>query len=575
MAAALFYFGRYYRRGEGLIRDFTGGGKRGAGLFLNNAAVFKRKFYLKGEDMKRKIIFFGIAAVLLMAIVLFAGCKKQDGTGRPTIKVEIYDRGTDGGKTNPTNNKWTDWIKQKVLEDENIEVIFEPIPRGEETQALINLMAAGTPPDVCMTYGNDNITNWAELGGIFDLSPYIDTTLKDLKEFLGPDPALPGRDFIRRNMNAQTGQVWSMPGRRMNVARLNTFIRKDWLDKLGLPVPKTTQEFYDTLVAFKEKNPGGVDKVVPFTTTIDVRWTAGSILESFIQPGLSVRDRWVNTVVDRYFLLPGYKEGVRFLNKMWNAGLIDTDFPLYREEESMKNLIKSGVVGAFGHNWDQIFRESERLLTDLQRNVPDAMWIAVDCMTSSDGITHKISYDPAGVNYFIPNSSKNPEAAMRYLNWLAKYENYHFIQTGPEGIVHTMVDGVPKLNPSAGEGWIQNSSQNLDYTPMMNGLFLETEEESIKAIAAGYPWPPEMVMEAYNVAMTNARPGPVIATSSPLTVAGPLNQTLVDKSNTFVVQSIVAPSANFDREWEKGIADWLASGAEAVRQERAEKFVEP
>jgi putative aldouronate transport system substrate-binding protein len=361
----------------------------------------------------------------------------------------------------------------------------------------------------------------------------------------------------------------------MNVARLNTFIRKDWLDILGLPVPATIQEFYDTLLAFKEKDPGkvGSNKVIPFIMTTDIRWNVGNLLESYINPTLSIRDRWVNTVIDRYFLLPDYKEGVRFLNKMWNAGLIDADFPLYKDdEEPMKNLIKSGVVGSFGHNWDQIFRESERLMTDLQKNVPSAEWIAVDCMVSSDGVTHKISYDPAGVNYFIPKSSKHPEEAMRYLNWLARYENFNFIQLGSEGIVHDKVDGVPKINPSAPDGWIQNSPQNIDYTPIMNGLFLETEEASIRALAAGYPWPAEKVMAAYNISIKNARPEPVINTAQPLRAAGPVNQTLVDKSVNFVVQCVIAPAANFDREWDRGIADWLASGAELVRHERAENY---
>jgi putative aldouronate transport system substrate-binding protein len=438
-------------------------------------------------------------------------------------------------------------------------------------------MVAGTPPDLCMTYGNDYITSWGDMGGIFDMGPYIDTLLVDLKAFLGPDPALPGRDLIRRNMNARTGEIFSIPGKRVSVARLNTFMRKDWLDKLGLPVPKTTDEFYETLLAFKEKDPGNVgkDRVIPYTMTRDARWVAGSLLESFIDPNISVRDRWVNTIVDRYFLLPGYKEGMRLLNRMWNDKLIDPDFPLYSDEEPVRNLIKSGVVGAFGHNWDQIFRESDRLLSDLQKNVPDAEWIALDCMTASDGITHKISYDPAGVNYFIPKASKNPEAVMRYLNWLAKFQNYNFIQIGPEGIVHTLVDGVPKLNPSAPDGWIQNSAQTIDYTPIMNGLFMRTEEESIKALTNAYPWPAEMVLEAYNVSIRNARPGPVIVTSEPLRVAGPLNQTLVDKSETFVVKSIIAPIMNFNREWDSGIADWLASGAEAIRKEREEKYVEP
>jgi putative aldouronate transport system substrate-binding protein len=530
------------------------------------------------EFMKRNVFFGALLVVLAVFTLTVMGCKKTSKSGRlVTIRVEVYDRGTDGGKTNPTNNNWTKWIKEKILEDENIIVNFEPVPRSEEEQSLINLMAAGNPPDVCMTYSINNITSWGEQGGIFDMSPYIDTTLKDLKAFLGPDTALPGRELIRRNMNAKTGAIYSIPGRRMNTARLNTFIRKDWLDKLGLPVPRTKEEYYNTLAAFKEKDPGGVgkNKVIPFTMPKDVRWQAGTILESFIDPKMSPKDRWVNTISDRYFLLPDYKEGVRFLNKMYNNGLIDTDFPLYRDDMPVNNLIKSGVVGSFVHNWDQIFREGEKIVTDLRKNVPNAELIAVDCMTSSDGVTHKISYDPAGLFVFIPKASKNPDAAMRYINWLAKYENYHFIQTGPEGIVHTLIDGVPKVNPSAGDGWIQNSNMNIDYTPIMNGLFLRTEEESVRALAAGYPWPAETVMAAYNIAMNNARPGPVVIPSSPLVVAGPLDRTLIDKSEAFVIQAITASTANFDRVWDSGVSDWLASGAQAIRDERLQKYVAP
>jgi len=47
--------------------------------------------------------------------------------------------------------------------------------------------------------------------------------------------------------------------------------------------------------------------------TTDVRWRASTILESFLDPDIPRRDLWVNTVIDRYFLQPGYKEGFRYL----------------------------------------------------------------------------------------------------------------------------------------------------------------------------------------------------------------------------------------------------------------------
>jgi putative aldouronate transport system substrate-binding protein len=518
-------------------------------------------------------------ALAAMALVV-TGCAKKaasgGGDGKPAkITVEVFDRGTDGGKTDPTNNQWTKWIKEKVLQDENIEVEFVAVHRWTETEGIINLMAAGTAPDVAYTYAIDNVIDWGIKGGVYDVGPYIDTTLKDLKAFLGPDDALPGRDFIRRNQDSSTGKVYALPQRRANVARLNVFIRKDWLDILGLPLPTTKEEFFNDLVAFRDQNPGKVRSVIPFDITTDVRWNGGAIMESFIDPTLSTKDVWTNIVAERYLLIPGYKEGVRFLNRMYNENLIDKDFPLYEQEDTWKNLIKSGVVGSFSGTWDRIFRGEDAFIDDLLKNVPTAEWAAVDCFESSDGITHKNSYDAIGLNYFIPASAKNPDAAMRYLNWLGRYENYHFIQVGLEGVSHTIVDGIPKLNPTAGDGWIQNSAQNTDYSYPMQGLFLGSQELNVRAIASQFAFPTEMVAKAYNVAMNNAKPFPVVSTAKPLVALGPVNQTLVDKSKVILVSSISAAANRFDSVYDSGLADWLNSGGKAVRDERIANYVEP
>ncbi|MDD4113002.1 MAG: extracellular solute-binding protein, partial [Herbinix sp.] len=414
--------------------------------------------------MKKKLLSILLVSMLLVSVL--GGCAKdgddtkdpgKDATKAPTqapaddadkdkdkdpepvvdekpeyseITVEIFDRGTDGGKTDPTNNFYTDWIKAKVLEELNIGVTFVAVSRWEETDQLNNLMAAGTAPDVCLTYSGDLIANYRDLGGLSDLAPYIDSHLPDLKAFLGPDLALEGRDMIMRNMNTDTGEVFSIPARRMNVAQAGTFIRKDWLDKLGLGLPTTTQEYYDALKAFKEQDPGGVgaNNVVPFTMTSDVRYRAMNLIESFVDTSLTIEERWVNTVIDRSYLLPGYKEGVRFLNKMYNEGLVDNQFALYKDDTDSDNLIKSGVVGSFIHNWDQPYRDTPGLLRDLKENVPDAEIVSIDPFQDGDGKTVKRLYDSAGVNFFIPASTENVEGALRYINWLSKFENRYFLQ---------------------------------------------------------------------------------------------------------------------------------------------------
>ena len=556
--------------------------------------------------MKKKLL--SILLVVMLVVSVLGGCGTKDGddkkdpgkdaTKTPTqapdnqdeddkddvpvvdekaeyseITVEIFDRGTDGGKTDPTNNFYTDWIKAKVLEELNIGVTFVAVSRWEETDQLNNLMAAGTAPDVCLTYSGDLIANYRDLGGLSDLAPYIDSHLSDLKAFLGPDLALEGRDMIMRNMNTETGEVFSIPARRMNVAQAGTFIRKDWLDKLGLALPTTTQEYYDALKAFKEQDPGGVgaNNVVPFTMTSDVRYRALNILESFIDPNLTTEERWVNTVIDRYYLLPGYKEGVKFLNKMYNDGLIDNQFALYKDDTDSDNLIKSGVVGSFIHNWDQPYRDTPGLLRDLRENVPDAEIVAIDPFQNSEGVTAKGLYDSAGVNFFIPASSANVEGALRYINWLSKFENRYFLQIGEEGVTHDMVDGVPKLKAAENEK-IMNSGQNIDYTIMINGLDVGDESKNAQALANSYAVEPELIVKAYEDAIRNGRPAIVIPVT--LSAAGPYTQTLTDKGNEFMAQAVTASPEAFDSVWDDGIADWRANGADEIIAERQAKYAE-
>jgi putative aldouronate transport system substrate-binding protein len=398
--------------------------------------------------------------------------------------------------------------------------------------------------------------------------------MPDLDKFLGEDPMLPGRRFILRSRESQTGAVYSIPARRMNTARINTFIRKDWLDKLGLPLPTTTQEFYDAMKAFKEKDPGGVgrDRVIPMISSRGTRWNFGNLVDSFIDPTLSIKDEWVNTAADRSFLLPGYKEGVRLLNKMYNEGLIDRDFPLHASDDEPFARLKSGVVGAYQHNYDQVFRDSPGVLRDLQANVPGAELVVIDPFHHPSGKTVKYAYDAAGVFFFIPKSAKNPEAAMRYVNWLSRFENTYFLQLGPEGVGYDMVDGIPRVKPAPGL-WIQNSPQNIDYTIPINGLELGDPNKNLQALANSYNCDPQLIYDAYDLSLKNARPLPVIPVV--LSAAGPYQQTLVDKGDILMASSITAAPGQFDRVWDAGIADWLSSGAQAIRDERAAKFIEP
>ncbi|MCL2440630.1 MAG: extracellular solute-binding protein [Treponema sp.] len=509
-----------------------------------------------------------LALVILMIAMAFVttGCKSEPGQ----LTVQIFDRGTDGGRSLAHDNAWMTWIKEKVKEDLNIDVTFIPVGRWSESDDIVNLMASQSAPDLCYTYNGGMINSFRDQGGVMNLAPYVDRYLPDLKKLLGDDPAFPGRDFIRRNADIQTGNIYSIPSYRVAIAMRNVFIRKDWLDTLGLPVPTTTEEFYNTLVAFRDRDPGNVgrNRVIPFGVNSDARWGLANIIHPSIDPAISNRDRWVYNVADRNIAMPGYKEGVRMINKWFDEGLIFRDFPLMTTADDFYNQIKSGVVGAFSQNWDFPYRTDINILGDLRRNVPNAEFIAIDAITDANGVTTKDMFDKVGLQIFIPSFSKNHVAALRYLNWLAKPENYQFIQIGQEGINHQIENGVPRLIAAPpGHDWIQNSSMNIDITMPMNGIEMGSTELNARVLALGYGTiDPNIIVNAYEISTRNAR---AAAVHQATTTINQYDQTLRDKADQLLAQAIRARPADFDRVWDAGYADWLQSGGQEVINERS------
>jgi putative aldouronate transport system substrate-binding protein len=513
--------------------------------------------------MKKLLMALVILAVT--SVLVFAGGTRNTASSSNAITVEIFDRGTDGGRSLANDNAWTNWIKEKVKRDLNIDVTFVSVGRWSETTDIVNLMASSSAPDLCYTYSGDMVANFRDQGGILDLAPYIDSHLPDLKKLLGEDPVFPGKDFIVRNADPQTGRIYSIPSYRVALAQRNIFIRKDWLDRLGMALPTNIQEFYNALVAFRDRDPGNVgrNRIVPYFQGSDVRWGLADIMNNYITANLSDRDRWVNTIAERNILMPGYKEGVRLMNQWYNERLIYQDFPLMTVADDGNNLLKSGIAGAFSGNWDLPYRTDYKINEELARNVPGAEFVPVFLNLSNKDIMDKV-----GLQIFIPSFSRNSEAALRYLNWLAIPENYQFLQVGAAGRNHNIVNGVPSIIARpANDPWFQNSSQNIDYTMPMNGVEMGSDTLNARVLALSYGDIPSATIEnAYAIAIRNGR-APVVRQVT--TRVNQYSQTLQDKADALLSQAIIAPIANFDRIWDAGVADWRTSGAQEVYNERA------
>lgn len=487
------------------------------------------------------------------------------------ITVEIYDRGNDGG-SDPTNNMYTEYIKKGMLEDHNVEVEFVAVPRWTETEEINNLLAAGSAPDICLTYSYPTIQTYANMGGVQDLAPYLEqyrSELDNLYNWLGDTN-------IYWDLDNQTGTIWAIEGKRANSRRILTFMRQDWLDALGIAVPTNKDEFYNAICAFRDNADTllGADakKMIPFSVSYDVGWRAALLIESEIDPAITDKEFYVNGFDDRKLTQNGTKEAIRTLNSWYNEGLLWKDFALYSSGDTNEDdMIKAGYVGAFQHNWDYPFRNGEdSIQANLQRLVgEDAKFVAVDCFENSANQTLKYVDSTAGDRkIFFPSTNDEPLASMLYLDWISAPEHIQYLQIGDEGVTHNVLsDGAIETVAATGDA-IMNSGQNIDMTITCNGLHLMDDALTVLSSAHNYSnCDSADVANAIALAEKNMKHSVNVKTPA-IEAEDGMGEALAAKRDIVYDTAVVAAPEDFDSVWDNGIADYLAAGGQAIIDER-------
>ena len=516
------------------------------------------------KNVIRKRIMSAVMVMVLAASVLgFTGCaastKDTDDGGSPTekpasvenekqveLKIEVFDRGTQG-QLPVDNNYWTQWMQTNFGDPNNIKLTFVSVPRSEEVSKLNVLMASNSAPDIVFTYDWNTIYNYYEGGGIADITDLVAEHGSNLTALLGD--------------NLEYGKI---EGRQYTVPALSTsatptnsyFIRQDWLDKIGAFVPTSPDELYGTLKAIKGEMG---DSVYPFAMSSNLVPT--DIVLSYRDPKLSENDfkAYYGNGKATYFAMPGVKEGYRYLNKLYNEGLISPDFALDKDGTQKDADIINGVAGVFQYNQYMIYQQG-RLYQSLASSNPDAR------LSIMKPVSSLISSNPFGIFTFIPEASNVKTEAVKFLDWMAQSEVLHFLQYGEEGVHYEMVDGYAKDLPDIPSDKKMNVEANLDYTVLVNGLLFDTVDEVIKA--RSFKMLPEYSEDFYKSVMlsdeNSIRP-PFFKTP---------NKSLLDhqaaltaKDEEMNVKVITARSDEFDSVYDTLVAEMLEIGGQDVIDE--------
>ncbi len=522
--------------------------------------------------MKMKTIkkYAALFLATLMALSVVAGCGAQDGqetatsdatsaaNAQPvTLTVECFDTGT-MSPDKVDKNYYLQYVADNFTKETNITVKFVPVKYEDQANQLNLMMAARTAPDISTENDGSLVANFAAQGAATDLTDLIAQYGQNLSAFEGPD-ALKECMFY--------GKLYAVPKKQMNRGIIDQLIRKDWLDKVGLPVPTTTDELHNALLAFKQKDPGGFGKdTVPWSIAMGGIYRGYYSVSYTFVDFTQVDDRMWNTAP--FWVMPGYKDYCRTMNQWYNEGLLSPDFALDTDAKTLEADWSNGKAGMSLGNLGHM----QTLLPALLENVPTAEVAAFDPFTGKDGKHTKLGYPLANFFNFIPAFAKpeNAVAAMKYMDWLSRSENLMVASYGIEGKNYDMVDGVP--TPRADD---PDAIDSFVYQLIATGAQMDDPEKIYRNYAlsilkqvglSSNEKAVKLIMDSNRNALTDTKVWPTLNGSSN-TIA--TDQPLLDQmQDGMFIKIFTCKPGEFDSVYEAQVKQYMDAGGTEVQKEK-------
>ena len=311
------------------------------------------------------------------------------------------------------DNDFVRYLEKKT----NIYLELETVVFTDATQKRNLLLASGDYPEIFISgFSKAEQQIYGDQGVLLPLNDLI------AKYGVNTRKAFADYPLVEDNMTMPDGTIYALPDINdcfhCSYAQ-KLWIYQPWLDRLGLDMPTTTEEFKQVLTAFRDRDPNGngIKDEVPLSGSIS-SWFAGVdgfLMNSFVysQGNLTesnVRMFVQNGRITAAFAQPGWREGLKYMNDLYNESLIDPDAftqdgNQYLQLGNNPDVVLIGVAAAgYQGNFTQIQGESDRWLE----------YTVVPPLEGPDG-TRFARYNPTYGSgaWAITDKATNPEAAFR------------------------------------------------------------------------------------------------------------------------------------------------------------------
>lgn len=425
-----------------------------------------------------------VLAATVLAISTVTACSgsstsSEDPTsssGDGVVDLEVW--GTNiGYKAVTKGSKLYEFYKEKL----GVGVINPYVEWNGGTNYLnqLNLkIAANEMPDLFIPQQGIE-DSLAKNGAIADLTELLPKYAPNVWE------AIPQEmwDVVKANDPTGQGKVYYIPG-VVEYGRYAGLIRQDWLDKLGLTMPTTQDEYVNVLKAFRDMDPNGNGQKdeLPTGGREQARWMdhlfamyGVAMFEGY--PEWDIYDGELTYAA----VTPNMKAALEFISNLYQEGLIDKE-SLLNTKDKWDGKIQSDKAGNYFH-WVE---HGNMVLENLNKNTgvkADFTVLPVPKVEGYDGFYTMKRFAPP--QWVVKNNKDENKlmATLKLLNNMYDKKIWKDLFLGVEGMHYEMKDGKAVRLPddkSSQENMILNTSSSLATLDFTMDLLNSTASEESK-----------------------------------------------------------------------------------------------
>ena len=278
----------------------------------------------------KNLVALVLACAMLLSFAAVAGA--EEGSYYNTEGYPICNEVVDVTMSGPLPSGLEDWTKVVLIEnfknDLGINITCQ-FYNSEDWSTQLTLMIASDELTDMVGGANMNMLDaneWGSEGYLVNFNEYRDIT-PNMNKYLEQYPA------AEAYMTAPDGGIYTIPKISLDETDRfsRTFINKKWLANVGMEVPKTMDELYEVLKAFKEQDANGngdPNDEIPFL------YASGyEAVERVLMSAYGIHTSEINYILQadadgKVYLAnttDAYKEYMKWMARAFSEGLIEQE----------------------------------------------------------------------------------------------------------------------------------------------------------------------------------------------------------------------------------------------------------